>query len=96
MKNDETTKELPGEPDATEGKRTAARRRFLRGSAAAGTGIFVVTTFHHQRAVAGGKKIMTSSAATCLSLHGTPGKQTTVKDKSTGNNVSAIQCTVPK
>jgi hypothetical protein len=94
MKNDETTKQLPGEPDVAEGKRTAARRRFLKGSAAAGTGIFVVT-FHHQRAIAGSKKIMTSSAATCLSLHGTPGKTTTVKDKKTGGSATGTECTLP-
>ena len=96
MTNDETNKKISAEPASAEGKRTAARRRFLRGSAAAGTGMFVVTTFHHQRAVAGGKKIMTSSAATCASLHGTPGKTTTVKDKKSGNQTTATECTLPK
>ena len=96
MKNDETSKKSPNEPDAVEAKRTAARRRFLKGSAAAGTGIFIVT-YHHQRAIAGGgKKIMTSSAATCTSLGGTPGKQTTVKDKATGQKTTAYECTLPK
>lgn len=94
MKNDEATKKSPGDTDAVEGKRAAARRRFLRGSAAAGTGIFIVT-YHHQRAIAGSKKIMTSSAATCASLGGTPGKTTTVTDKSTGQKTTATECTLP-
>ena len=95
MKNDETKNTPHDNADAAEVKRTAARRRFLKRSAGAGTGIFIVT-YYHQRAHAGGKKIMTSSAAVCTSLGGTVGKKTTVIDKSTGQKVTATPCTLPK
>ena len=73
------------------------RRRFLKRSAAAGTGILVVTV-HHQRAIAGAKKIMTSTAATCLSMHGTPSKQTQVHNVTNpgGPLVNVTVCTIPK
>ena len=92
MNNDQTGNKPHAELAAAEAKRTAARRRFLK-QGTAGTGILIVT-LHHQRAIAA-KKIMTSSPGTCLSLHGTVGKQTTVTDKNTGQKVTAIQCTLP-
>ena len=97
MANNETKKKMDGESDAAEAKRTAARRRFLKQGAAVGPGAFVVTV-HHQRAIAGGKKIMASSAATCVSLHGTPGKQTQVHDVTNPNGpkVTVTECTLPK
>lgn len=92
MNKDESEKKLHGKVAATEAKRTAARRRFLK-QGTAGTGILIVT-LHHQRAIAA-KKIMTSGAATCLSAGGTVGKTTTVTDKSTGLKTTATQCTIP-
>jgi len=83
----------PGEPNTAESKRQDARRRFLKG-AAAGSGA-VIVTFYHQRANA--KKIMTSSAAVCTSMHGTPGKTHQVKDVTkppTASKVTAVECKI--
>ena len=87
-----------GESDTAESKRRAARRSFLKGSAAAAGAGAIVVTFYHQRAAAGGKKIMVSSAAVCSSLHGTPGKQTQVKDVTNPNGpkVTVTECELPK
>jgi len=68
----------PGEGTA-EDRRTAARRRFLRQGAAAGSGI-VIYTIHHNRAFAGTKKVLASSVAACESRGGTDAKKTKVVD----------------
>ena len=60
--------ESRGDCDTAESRRNAARRRFLTGSAAAGTGTLIVT-FHHRRALAGAKTVMASSVA--VSAHRT-------------------------
>lgn len=82
---------------SAESKRIAARRRFIRGSAvAAGSGA-IILTLYHQRAIAG-KKIMTSSAAVCTSMNGTPGKIRHVKDITNpqGAKLPAVECELPK
>jgi hypothetical protein len=63
-----------GEPSKAEVKRLAARRRFLKRGAAAGSGA-VVLTLYHTKGYAGGKKVVLSSAMACMSLGGTPGKK---------------------
>lgn len=94
MADNEKHNDIDSDSNTAEAKRTAARRRFLRRTGAAGAGV-VVVTLHHQRAVAGAKAIITSSAATCLSLHGTVKGTTVVTNKNTGNKTTATQCTLP-
>ena len=95
MANDKTQEKMDGELASAEAKRTAARRRFLKQGAAAGSGILVVT-LHHQRAIAGkSKQIMTSSAATCTSLGGTSkGTKKVVDSLSGGQKVTRTVCQV--
>ncbi|MET0164152.1 MAG: hypothetical protein ABW318_04010 [Vicinamibacterales bacterium] len=58
---------LQGLSGAAEEKRKIARRKFLLGSTAAGTGL-LVTTLCHQRAAANVRAVSTLEA--CTSLHG--------------------------
>ena len=96
MPDDEVEKPIDAEQDLAQSKRAAARRRFLKRGAAAGTGILVVT-LHHQRAMAGAKKIMASSVGTCLSLGGSSKGTTQVKDANnpSGPKVTVVTCQIP-
>jgi hypothetical protein len=72
-----------GRPATGEGtaedRRVAARRRFLRKGAAAGSGVLIYT-IHHNRSFAGTKKVFVSSVAACESRGGTEAKKTKVVD----------------
>ena len=98
----------PEKPDPAEAKRLAARRRFIKDGAAAGSGAIVLTLYHRKGYAGGGKKkVNLSSAEACLSIGGTPGKKPVkVKDSITPyvfdaqgkkhkNFVEKIECTVP-
>lgn len=78
--NDGTAPDLPSAVDpAAQERRVAARRRFLRQGAAAGSGI-VIYTIHHNRAFAGTKKVFVSSVAACESRGGSQAKKTKAVD----------------
>lgn len=68
------------EPSA-ESRRAAARRRFLKQGATAGSGL-VIYTIHHQRSFAGGSTttVYVSSVAACASVGGFNAKLTKVVD----------------
>ena len=69
------------ELDAAEKRRIAARRRFLKGGSAAGSGL-VILTISHQRSFASGtaQEVYVSSVAACSSIGGSNAKLTTVVD----------------
>ncbi len=80
---------------AVEARRVAARRRFLKQGATAGSGL-VIYTIYHNRSFAGTKKIMVSSAEACTSMHGTAGKAQKAVSSITGMKVTVVQCELPK
>ena len=79
----------PGLPalseSAAEERRLAARRRFLRQGAAAGSGVLIYT-IHHSRSFGkdpkdgGPKKVLVSSPAACASIGGSDAKKKKVVD----------------
>jgi hypothetical protein len=80
---------------AVEARRAAARRRFLKQGATAGSGL-VIYTIYHNRSFAGTKKIMVSSAEACTSMHGTAGKKKKAVSSITGKKVTVVPCEVLK
>lgn len=105
--NDSDGASPAGEPNQAEVKRLAARRRFLKRGAAAGSGA-VVLTLYHTKGYAGGKKVVLSSTVACMSLGGTPSTKTVkvqdsvvpyiydAKGKKIKNIVEKIECNVLK
>ena len=84
MSDEELDKGIEAGPPATaegaaEDRRIAARRRFLRKGATAGSGVLIYT-IHHNRSFAGTKKVFVSSVAACESRGGTEAKKTKVVD----------------
>ena len=84
MSDEELDKGIEAGPPATaegaaEDRRIAARRRFLRKGATAGSGVLIYT-IHHNRSFAGTKKVFVSSVAACESRGGTEAKHTKVVD----------------
>ena len=94
MPHDPSDGNLDSDLIAAEAKRIAARRRFLKQTTAAGSGILILT-FPHQRADA--TTLVVSSLAVCLSMGGTPVGRLQVRDVAnpTGPQVTALECQLP-